>query len=81
MTGGDNSTDLGHPHEVDPMVAELVMGIRDRFGLHGLRDARRLIDEEIVLAEEAMAELEAELEAEPGPQPEPEPGPEAGAER
>jgi len=41
------------------LVAELVLSIRDRFGLHGLRDARRMIDEEIVLAEAAMAELEA----------------------
>jgi len=74
MTGGDNSTDLGHPHEVDPLVAELVTGIRDRFGLHGLRDARRMIDEEIVLAEEALAGLEAEPEARPeaGAEPSPE---------
>lgn len=74
MTGGDNSTDLGHPHEVDPLVAELVTVIRDRFGLHGLRDARRMIDEEIVLAEEALAGLEAEPEA--GPEAGPDPSPE-----
>ena len=58
MTTGDSGPDLGHPHEVDPLVAELVVTIRDRFGLHGLRDARRMIDVEIVLAEEALSELE-----------------------
>jgi len=64
MTTGHSGTDVGHPHEVDPLVAELVVTIRDRFGLHGLRDARRMIDEEIVVAEEAMAELEAVPEPE-----------------
>jgi hypothetical protein len=63
MTTGDSSERVGS-HEVDPLVADLVLGIRDRFGLHGLRDARRLIDEEIVLAEQAMAELEAVSEPE-----------------
>jgi hypothetical protein len=55
MSPGENQ------HEVDPLVAELVTAIRDRFGLHGLRDARRMIDQEIVLAEEAMAELDPEV--------------------
>jgi hypothetical protein len=64
MTTGDSIEGVGS-HEVDPLVADLVMGIRDRFGLHGLRDARRLIDEEIVLAEQAMAELEAVSGPEP----------------
>jgi hypothetical protein len=63
MTTGDSSEGVGS-HEVDPLVADLVLGIRDRFGLHGLRDARRLIDEQIVLAEQAMAELEAVSEPE-----------------
>jgi Mg-chelatase subunit ChlI len=66
MTTGNSGTDVGHPHEVDPLVAELVVTIRDRFGLHGMRDARRMIDEEIVVAEQAMAELEAVSEPEPG---------------
>ena len=43
--------------EVDPRVAELVMQIRDRFGLKGLRGAQWLIDKEIRLAEDALAEL------------------------
>jgi len=67
---GDSSADVGHQDEVDPLVAELVLSIRDRFGLHGLRDARRMIDEEIVLAEAAMAELEAGPEALPPSPPE-----------
>ena len=33
--------------EVDPRVAELVVAIRDRFGLRGLRGARWMIDREI----------------------------------
>jgi hypothetical protein len=45
------------PDEVDPKVAELVMTIRDRFGLRGLRGARWMIDKEIALAEEAIADL------------------------
>jgi hypothetical protein len=67
MSTGDSSADLGHPHEVDPLVAELVAAIRDRFGLRGLRDARGMIDQEIVLAEEALTELEPE----PAPELEP----------
>ena len=66
MSTGDSAPDAGHPHEVDPLVAELVEAIRDRFGLRGLRDARGLIDQEIVLAEEALAELAPE----PGQSPE-----------
>ena len=48
------------PDEVDPKVAELVMTIRDRFGLRGLRGARWMMDKEIALAEEALAALSAE---------------------
>ncbi|HET9945473.1 MAG TPA: hypothetical protein VFR56_07450 [Actinomycetes bacterium] len=62
MSTGDSSADQGHPHEIDPLVVELVAAIRDRFGLRGLRDARGMIDEEIVLAEEALAALEPEPE-------------------
>ena len=48
------------PDEVDPKVAELVMTIRDRFGLRGLRGARWMVDQEIALAEQAMADLATE---------------------
>jgi hypothetical protein len=43
--------------EVDPKVAELVVTIRDRFGLRGLRGARWMIDQEIALAEQAISEI------------------------
>jgi hypothetical protein len=43
--------------DVDPLVAEMVVAIRDRFGLRGLRGARWLIEKEIDLAEEAIAGL------------------------
>ena len=46
--------------EVDPKVAELVVTIRDRFGLRGLRGARWMIDKEIALAEQALADLSAD---------------------
>lgn len=46
--------------DVDPRVAEMVVAIRDRFGLRGLRGARWLIDQEITLAEEALSELATE---------------------
>ena len=57
--GSDVTLDAGvdMPDEVDPKVAELVMTIRDRFGLRGLRGARWMIDNEIRLAEEALAAL------------------------
>ena len=43
--------------EVDPKVAELVVTIRDRFGLRGLRGARWMIDKEIAIADEALGDL------------------------
>lgn len=43
--------------DLDPRVAEHVMAIRDRFGLRGLRGARWMIDNEIALAEDAIADL------------------------
>ena len=55
----DRST-AGAPDEVDPRVAELVVAIRDRFGLRGMRGARWMLDQEIALAEEAIAELSAD---------------------
>jgi hypothetical protein len=45
------------PDDIDPAVAELVVTIRDRFGLRGLRGARWLIDQEIRLAEDAVSDL------------------------
>ena len=56
MTEGTTGT----PDEIDPRVVELVVAIRDRFGLRGLRGARAMIDQEIALAEEALAELPTE---------------------
>jgi hypothetical protein len=50
----------GTPDEIDPRVAELVVAIRDRFGLRGLRGARWMIEQEIALAEEALADLPTE---------------------
>ena len=50
----------GTPDEIDPRVAELVVAIRDRFGLRGLRGARAMIDQEIAVAEAALAELPTE---------------------
>jgi len=55
----DRST-AGAPDEVDPRVAELVVAIRDRFGLRGMRGARWMLEQEIALAEEAMTELSAD---------------------
>jgi hypothetical protein len=46
--------------DVDPVVAEMVVAVRDRFGLRGLRDAQAMIGKEIVLAEQALAELTAD---------------------
>ena len=43
--------------DVDPKVAELVVAIRDRFGLRGLRGARWMIEQEIVIAEDAISNL------------------------
>lgn len=45
------------PDDIDPAVAEMVVRIRDRFGLHGLRSAAWLITNEIALAEDALQEL------------------------
>jgi hypothetical protein len=45
------------PEDLDPRVAELVIAIRDRFGLRGLRGAEAMIKHEITQAEEAMAQL------------------------
>lgn len=46
--------------DLDPKVAELVMAIRDRFGLRGLRGARWMIEKEIALAEDAIGSLAEE---------------------
>lgn len=50
----------GPDGDLDPKVAELVMAIRDRFGLRGLRGAQWMIEKEIALAEDAIAELTGE---------------------
>ena len=50
----------GAPEDVDPHVAELVIAIRDRFGVRGLRGARWMIDQEIRLAEDALADLDGD---------------------
>lgn len=43
--------------DIDPRVAELVVAIRDRFGLRGLRGADAMIKKEIVVAEQALRDL------------------------
>jgi hypothetical protein len=50
----------GVPEDVDPHVAEMVIAIRDRFGVRGLRGARWMIEQEIRLAEDALSELDAD---------------------
>ncbi len=50
----------GVPEDIDPHVAELVIAIRDRFGIRGLRGARWMIDQEIRLAEDALADLDGD---------------------
>ena len=52
-----DATGSAVPDEVDPLVAELVMAIRDRFGVHGLRGAHRMIESEIEIAEKALEGL------------------------
>ena len=54
--------------DIDPAVAELVVTIRDRFGISGMRDAQAMLTEEVALAETALAALEAE-DDEPADQP------------
>jgi hypothetical protein len=54
------STMLDSPDDIDPAVAEMVVHIRDRFGLRGLRAAARMIDGEIRVAEDALRELTPE---------------------
>jgi hypothetical protein len=45
------------PAEVDPLIGEHVVAIRNRFGVDGLREARRLIDLEIAMFEDAYDDL------------------------
>lgn len=52
--------------EVDPMVADAITAIRDRFGAEGLRDVISLATAElarVVDAEKQLAALDAEREA------------------
>jgi hypothetical protein len=53
---------MTHPPDIDPAVAELVVTIRDRFGISGMRDAQAMLTEEVALAEKALAALETEDE-------------------
>lgn len=53
-------TGTAMPDEVDPRVAELVIAIRDRFGLRGLRGASWMILQEIAIAEQALETLPPE---------------------
>ena len=46
---------------VDPVVAEAVHSVRDRFGAHGLRDLIALAGYELELAEQALLTLRAEV--------------------
>jgi hypothetical protein len=62
QTGAMESRDAEHGEVIDPAVAELVVTIRDRFGLRGMRDAQAMLADEIVLAEKAVAALELEDE-------------------
>jgi Mg-chelatase subunit ChlI len=52
----DGESDSG----IDPAVAELVVTIRDRFGLRGMRDAQAMLEQEVELAEQALATLAAD---------------------
>lgn len=54
--GNDPASELAD-EPTDPRVVELVMAIRDRFGLRGLRGAGALIEHEIRVAERAVASL------------------------
>ena len=43
--------------DVDPMVADMITSIRDRFGAEGLRDVIRLATEELAKVQEAEEQL------------------------
>lgn len=58
----------GSPHEADPVVAEAVIRVRDRFGAVGLRDMVALARHEIEVAEAALAQL-AQVVDETPPEP------------
>ncbi len=45
--------------DVDPVVVDAVMMVRDRFGASGLRDAIALAQRELAVAEAAAAHLAA----------------------
>jgi hypothetical protein len=45
------------PADVDPVIGEHVVAIRNRFGVDGLREAARLIEIEIAMFEDAYDEL------------------------
>jgi hypothetical protein len=45
------------PEDVDPLLSEHIMAIRNRFGLSGLREAARLIATEIAMFDDAYQDL------------------------
>ena len=45
------------PDDVDPLLSEHVIAIRDRFGVEGLREAARLIQVEIAIFSDAYDDL------------------------
>lgn len=51
--------------EVDPMVADAVTNVRDRFGAEGLRDLIALAKAELVRVEQAERDLAAAVEPTP----------------
>jgi len=55
QTPGDLPAEM--PAEVDPLIGEHVVAIRNRFGVDGLREAQRLIQIEIAMFEDAYDDL------------------------
>jgi hypothetical protein len=47
------------PDDVDPAIGEHVTAIRNRFGIDGLKEARRLIDVELAIFEDVYDDLPA----------------------
>lgn len=43
-------------HEVDPEIKAMVLAVRDRFGVNGLRQAARAVEEEIERYETQLRE-------------------------
>jgi hypothetical protein len=45
------------PEDVDPLLSEHIVAIRNRFGLSGLREAARLIAMEIAIFDDVYEDL------------------------